>query len=45
MSTMTEWQQTAFAHPCRLAEETAHPRFQHRTALGSVVLTINYGYE
>jgi hypothetical protein len=38
-------QQRAFAHPCLLAEETAHPRFGTVTALGSVVLTINTGYE
>lgn len=42
---MTAWQQTALDHPCLLGEETAHPRFAHRLAHGSVVLTVNAGYE
>jgi hypothetical protein len=35
----------AIEHPCLLAEETAHPRFSITTALGTIVLTINRGYE
>jgi hypothetical protein len=42
---VTVWQQIALDHPCLLAEETAHPRFGHVTRTGSVVLTINTGYE
>lgn len=42
---VTRSQQTALRHPSLLAEETAHPRFGSVTALGSVVLTINTGYE
>lgn len=42
---MTKAQQTALRHPALLAEETAHPRFSQQSALGSVVLTINTGYE
>jgi hypothetical protein len=37
---------TALAHPCLLAEETAHPRFRRVIAgVGSVIITINSGYE
>jgi hypothetical protein len=42
---VTPWQEVAFAHPCRLAEETAHPRFARRIRQASLVLTINSGYE
>jgi hypothetical protein len=42
---VTVWQLIALEHPCLLAEETAHPRFGHATRSGSVVLTINTGYE
>jgi hypothetical protein len=42
---LTEAQRRALAHPSLLAEETAHPRFGTVTALGSVVLSINTGYE
>jgi hypothetical protein len=43
---VTGWQQIALDHPCLLAEETAHPRFGHVVrSLGTVVLTINTGYE
>lgn len=42
---MTEMQKTALAFPCLLAEETAHPRFALMTRHGSIVLTINHGYE
>lgn len=42
---MTPWQQIAIAHPCLLGEETVHPRFAHRVPGGSLVLTVNAGYE
>lgn len=42
---MTEQQRIARAHVALLAEECAHPRFGKRTPLGSVVLTVNAGYE
>lgn len=42
---MTRAQETAREHVCLLAEETAHPRFGWAMATGSIVLTINSGYE
>lgn len=42
---MTNWQKIALEHPCLLAEEVMHPRFGHHIPSGSVVLTINSGYE
>ena len=42
---MTKAQGIALRHPALIAEECAHPRFATQTALGSVVLTINTGYE
>lgn len=42
---MTHAQRIALAYPCLLAEETAHPRYAARHALGSVVLSVNAGYE
>lgn len=41
----TAMQQCALDHPCLLAEETAHPRFSLLTRQGSLVLSINSGYE
>jgi hypothetical protein len=39
-------QKIAFDHPCRLAEETIHPRFGRMLKNGmSGILTINSGYE
>lgn len=37
--------QTALKHPCRLAAETAHPRFAFTFGGATVVLTVNAGYE
>jgi hypothetical protein len=43
-------QAVALAHPCLLAQETAHPRYA-RTLVGargpfaSLIVTINVGYE
>lgn len=42
---MTPAQRTARMHICLLAEECAHPRYGQVLPLGSVVLTINAGYE
>lgn len=43
---MTPAQENALAHVCLLAEECAHPRFGATLpGLGTVVLTINAGYE
>lgn len=42
---MTPEQATAIRHHCRLAAETIHPRFAHRRAGYTVVLTVNSGYE
>jgi hypothetical protein len=38
-------QRLALAKPCLLAEETAHPRYARRTGMGTIVLTVNTGYE
>jgi hypothetical protein len=42
---MTGWQLTAISHPALLAEECAHPRFGHQTVTGTVVLSVNSGFE
>jgi hypothetical protein len=42
---MTPEQRIAREHVALLAEECAHPRFGKRTPFGSVVLTVNAGYE
>jgi hypothetical protein len=42
---VTPEQGTALTHHCRLAFETAHPRFAHLKARYSLVLTVNSGYE
>lgn len=42
---MTAWQVEAITHPALLAEETAHPRFGHVLVNGTLVLTVNTGYE
>lgn len=38
-------QRMALAHPCLLGEETVHPRFRVLSPFGSVILTVNTGYE
>lgn len=38
-------QRTALAHPCLLADETLHPRFRRLCRFGSIILTVNTGYE
>jgi hypothetical protein len=42
---LTQPQRIALRHPCLLAEETAHPRYSSVGPLGSLVLTVNTGYE
>lgn len=42
---MTRWQLTAITNYALLAEECAHPRFGHVLAHGTLVLTVNAGYE
>jgi hypothetical protein len=42
---MTPAQKIALQFPCFLACETAHPRFARAIAAGSLVLTVNSGYE
>jgi hypothetical protein len=42
---MNRHQQVALEHPCRLAAETAHPRFGFVRPTYTVVLTVNSGYE
>jgi len=42
---MTAQQRTALKFPALIAEECAHPRYNARTALGSVTVTVNAGYE
>lgn len=43
---MTPQQRTAIAYPCRLAGETANPRYLARAGRGqSWVVTVNTGYE
>lgn len=43
---MTPAQKVALRHYCRLAAETAHPRFLKLLPQGvSVVLTVDSGYE
>ena len=45
MVAMTPEQRRAIESPCYLAIETALPRYAHRMDLGSLVLTVNSGYE
>ena len=42
---MTPAQAIALEYPCLLAEETAHPRYGQVVPLGTIVLTVNSGYE
>ena len=42
---MTPLQRRALAHPCRLAIETAHPRFTHKTSDQTTRVTVNTGWE
>lgn len=42
---LTQPQRTALRNVCLLAEETAHPRFAKAGPLGTLILTVNSGYE
>jgi len=42
---MNPWQRLAYDAPALLAEETMRPRFAHRTLDGTLVLSLNSGYE
>lgn len=42
---MTPAQKIALRWPCYLAVETSHPRYGRVVPLGSLVLTVNAGYE
>jgi hypothetical protein len=42
---VTKAQRTALGKVALVAEECAHPRYHTRTALGSVTVTVNAGYE
>lgn len=42
---MTPQQRVALEHFCRLACETAHPRFRFVLPGCSIVLSVNTGYE
>jgi hypothetical protein len=42
---VTNQQAMALANVAMLAEECAHPRFGKRSPLGTVVITVNAGYE
>lgn len=45
VSPIAEHRRRALQHPCRLAIETAHPRFNWMEGGYSIVLTVNSGYE
>jgi len=42
---MTEQQQIALANVALIAEDCMHPRFGKRTPLGTIILSVNAGYE
>lgn len=42
---MTDYQETALRFPCYFAIETAQPRLSHAVEGGTLVLSINTGYE
>lgn len=42
---MKRHQRVAIENTCLIAEETSHPRFGHRLSRGSLVFTVNTGYE
>lgn len=42
---MNPWQRTAIESPALLAEETMRPRFAHAAGAGTLVLSVNSGYE
>lgn len=42
---MTPYQEIALRWPCYFAIETSHRRFAHVVPMGTLVLTVNSGYE
>lgn len=42
---LTAYQKVALRHVCFLAEETEHPRFFHKLGLGTLIISVNSGYE
>lgn len=42
---LTPAQRKALRHPCHFAIETAHPRFAHLRPYGSLIVSVNTGYE
>lgn len=42
---MNAYQKTAIERPCYFSIETAHPRYGHVIPAGTLVLTVNSGYE
>lgn len=42
---MTAQQRTALRRPALIAEECAHPRYRNRTRSGTVIITVDSGYE
>jgi len=42
---LSAWQLAAIRQPALLAEECALPGYAHRVLTGSLVLTVNSGYE
>lgn len=43
--TLTPAQRTALENVALVAEECAHPRYAQRARIGTVILTVNAGYE
>jgi hypothetical protein len=42
---MNLWQQAAIRYPALLAEETMYPYLRHVVKTGTLVLSVNAGYE
>jgi hypothetical protein len=45
MTNFEDARERALRYHCRLAAECAHPRFSFPYECGSIVLTVNSGYE
>ena len=44
-SELSDWQLAAISEPALIAEECMRPVFARRVARGTLVLTVNIGYE
>ncbi len=42
---LTAQQRVALRRPCYFAIETAHPRYARTNPFGSIIVTVNTGYE